>query len=483
MSNVKKLMMSAAGGGAGAFAGVLTDNSAYQRTTFGEDVAMDSTGNYYFLSRVWTSTRYTYVTKIDSVGTILQAVRVAGVNFEGSSICIDSSDNIYVGGRGGTGSQMPMVIKWNSSFTLQWAYAYNYASSAWNLTQPGNNSATGIATDDSSIWLVGTMPVSGFGDRGFYLKAACSNGDVEYAQNFYRQSSGSQHYAHSVVVNSNYVYVGGYNPNENENFVNVFNKGNSLKKGNTDAIEIGNASASNDGYGAELTVKDDGTVYAIAGYQDTSNSRRIAAVVELNSSSSLTGNYHMYGTNNTYSSFYHGSVVHTENGDLALFGDFNDSSGSINTHKAVVMSVDDGLTSTINYADSYHLTGNYSDGSTNEVRLGLGNGGRKIIMSKDGTHIVGIGTYQSFNQSSSNTNIDHAFIFSHPVDGVGSGGAVNAGGLQVFGNINTVDSSTQPWSSSSFSLSNLTNDMAKQSESSNLTINTSYSMYNEIYTY
>ena len=198
MSNVKKLMMTAAGGGAGAFAGVLTDNSAYQRTTFGEGVAIDSSGNYYFLQRVWTSTRYAYITKIDPVGTILQSVRIDGssISFEGSSICLDSSDNIYVGGRGGTGGQMPMVIKFNSSFTLQWAYAYNYANAGWTLITD-RNSTTGITTDGSSVWLVGSMSVPGAGTRGFYLKAACSNGNTQYAQNFYRASSPSQHYANS----------------------------------------------------------------------------------------------------------------------------------------------------------------------------------------------------------------------------------------------------------------------------------------------
>ena len=110
----------------------------------GYGVGVDSSGNVYVTGqRLFHGDNRSYLIKFNSSGTVQWQRYFAGANTSsnmqtfGTGIAFDSSDNVYVSGAAytyystftGSFRSEAILLKWNSSGTLQWSRRYgNYGS-------------------------------------------------------------------------------------------------------------------------------------------------------------------------------------------------------------------------------------------------------------------------------------------------------------------------------------------------------------------
>ena len=148
---------------------------------YAQKCAADSSGNVYVIFYNNTSSGDSgHLIKVDSSGSVTWQRKLSstgnGVRFVG--VCTDSSSNVFVTGTAyGTADSITgdhgMVVKWNSSGTLQWSRFYNVLgySSQWGGTwsgtptcdSSGNVYVCGSKYNPSSAydWMVGKYTSSG----------------------------------------------------------------------------------------------------------------------------------------------------------------------------------------------------------------------------------------------------------------------------------------------------------------------------------
>jgi hypothetical protein len=115
----------------------------YELTSVGlkaGEIISDSSGNIYVSAGFnggspTSSTGFTFLLKLNSSGTILWSTGLAGSGTRGQArtqaIDLDSSGNVYVAGYAedvGTGIELPILLKYNSSGTQQWKRRFTYTA-------------------------------------------------------------------------------------------------------------------------------------------------------------------------------------------------------------------------------------------------------------------------------------------------------------------------------------------------------------------
>lgn len=178
--------------GPSSFIGLLYGSNADQAYA----IKGDSAGNIYVVGTSDVSgVSYVQIAKYSFAGVLLWQTRIGdGSSYaEALSVTFDSSNNVYVCGRG-TGSVTSITIKLNSSGVIQWQRQLNSGSS--------NTFGTGIAIDSSS-----NLFVSGYVGNDIILYKYDSSGTLQWQRNI----NGGNDIGRSVSVDtSGNVYVGGY---------------------------------------------------------------------------------------------------------------------------------------------------------------------------------------------------------------------------------------------------------------------------------
>jgi 6-phosphogluconolactonase (cycloisomerase 2 family) len=121
-------------------------------------LAVDSSGNIVTTSN---NSNHTRIIKFAPNGTVTWAIKATISNSEPGAVCVDSSDNIYISSRGNVSGNKTIVIKVNSSGTVQWQKSYTAT------TGGGNYPSTGMVT----------YPVAN-GDDALYMVFQDSNGSA-----------------------------------------------------------------------------------------------------------------------------------------------------------------------------------------------------------------------------------------------------------------------------------------------------------------
>jgi hypothetical protein len=461
-------------GGAGNFIIAMTDNSAHLRGTFAYGIAIDSEGNYFVLGKVYTSTRYGYIVKIDPEGTILSSARIdaSGISYEPYSICIDSSDNIYIGGR--ANGNLPYIIKYNSSLSLQWAYEYSGNGTVSHY----NGSYSAVKTDGTDVFMAYSASLSGVGTRGVMLRVACSNGNVVAARRLYKSGGTQQYFLSDIELSGSYIYIGGFDITNAESFVLGLNKSDNTSKSDTNIVAMDNPNRSSDDRQVNLNKDANGIVYAASHYVDSDNFRRHAGVAKFEGDAAFEqGDYHIYGTQQFGNSTLGSVAIPTNNADndVIIWSGFGHTDSN---RLPTFMSVDNALDGTTNWMNYYKFSGTYHDGNANSFNMEVepsSTSGIKCVMSKDGKAVVGIGTLMNFDQDSSNTNVYHMAVFSQTIDGNHDAPQNDSLTITTNGQINTrTDDLTN--TSLSFSNDDNTSSTSKTDKSGSFSINTSYTL-------
>jgi hypothetical protein len=476
MSGWKKLAAASAGGGASNFGFAATDNSAYQSSMYGEGIAKDSSGNYIAVGRVVTSTRYGYLIKMASDGSVLASYRIDLTAFAGepSSICIDSSDNIYVGGRGQGGSgQNPLIMKFNSSFVLQWAYVYDW--SIYDRVASYRGQYTDVCTDDTDVFFTAGLDISGGGVRGLFLRVSCANGTQVAGKVAWDGSGIAQDYRCNIAIDStkSYVMCAGHNENWGDPVINIWDLStNNLKSGQN--TYRASSSFQYDGYTAGCGADDNGNFFATGQSYDTSSAVRRMCIAEFDptASVSLTSNEYAWSTITGANTGMLSSTVVPVNdgsGDVLLVG-----AGAISGYSARAFDVIrlDSTFSSASWANRYEMYGSYDSGNNNQFNMTYNNGNRGLI-DDSGSNLVHLYTLSNYAQTST-LNADHLAINSLPIDGSGVG---TPSGINVI-SFTPTGYNVNQWSSDSNSVQDK-GTATRVDRSGDISI-ASYSLFNEI---
>ena len=475
MSNVKKLLMGAAGasgGGSSNFMLALADTTVAQDSVYARGVNVDSNGNILVLGAATNGTRYNFIHTITPDGTLSSTARIdaSGISFEVWNMCLDSSDNIYIAGRA-NGNQ-PYVVKYNSSFSLQWAFELD--GSRYSSTNLNDASQISIDTDGTDVFV--SCNVSASGQRIYYFRMACSDGDIQAVREIYRSlpTSYIQYYNSDICVAGSYIYIGGFDQFYDESFVIVLDKSTNNLKSNTYYVEMEDENNGNPVY---LEKDSNNIVYAVVTRFET-NERGHAAIVKLEGDAAvLQGDVYMYGSQH-YQDTNYAMALPTNNtdNDVILFGMHKHAN---NFSKPTLFSVDNALDGTINWMNYYDFTGTYDDGNENSRQPqwdASGGRGAHIAMSADGTHVLALQTFSSFDLNSSNTGITCPVLISQAIDGSESAPANASLTITTNGSTNVLD--YDPTAGNNVrdpSCDDQANTITKTDKSSSFSINTSYS--------
>ena len=175
----------------------------------GRDVALDSSGNVYMCGEsdlgTLNNTNLT-LAKWASNGTHQWTRYLRGSSYGeiGNAVAVDSSDNIYVCGSTsslGSGSNDLLLVKYNSSGTVQWRRL---------LGGSGSDRGTGVAVDSSdNVYVCGTTRSTSSGTQIRYIMIAKidSSGSLQWQNTL---GGSSQDYGeHIKVDSSDNIYVVG----------------------------------------------------------------------------------------------------------------------------------------------------------------------------------------------------------------------------------------------------------------------------------
>jgi len=158
-------------------------------------VAIDSSSNIYVFGN--NQNGNFEVIKYNSSGTVQFQNEIGYANANAATIIVDSSGNIYTTGRSGVTSPFrASIIKYNSSFAVQWQKSL--------LVNGSDTGGTGCAVDSSgNVYVTGTSDNGG--DANIFLAKYDSSGTLQW------QRRVSLSTASSVVTDSiGNVYISGY---------------------------------------------------------------------------------------------------------------------------------------------------------------------------------------------------------------------------------------------------------------------------------
>ena len=161
----------------------------YESSTglYTSQMAIDSDDNIYIVGdRNTGSGSVGRITKINKYGTLkwtklLESTETNATSTNFQSIAIDSNDNIYVGGAYVGSPNAAIVIKYNTSGTVQWAKKLVSSGGTYSFFDKVNHIA--VSPDDTTIVLK-YQHVSGVvaGGRGHSLHALNSSGTIQWSK-------------------------------------------------------------------------------------------------------------------------------------------------------------------------------------------------------------------------------------------------------------------------------------------------------------
>lgn len=146
-------------------------------TNIGKSIAIDTSDNIFIAGETGTYPDHDFVIARYNTAGAIQWQRVfGGTNYDiTKSIAVDSSSNVYVVGESVSvdlSTIAVLLVKYNSSGTLQWQKSLNGA---------GNDSGLSVKTDSSgNVYVLGITNTSGAGDNDFLLVKYDSSGAVQW---------------------------------------------------------------------------------------------------------------------------------------------------------------------------------------------------------------------------------------------------------------------------------------------------------------
>jgi len=250
------------------FQKVITVSGGYPYFTA---ACVDSSANVYTGGRVTTgSGSGPWITKYNSSGSVTWSRGIGYLAYDTASITTDSSQNVYYTGRKNTtffdGSNRIVVGSLNSSGANRWQTEYGTGTSGF---VPG-----GVGVYGSNVFVAGTWHQSGTYTRyGVLFTLAQSNGSLGFEQSYV---GGSYFYTLVTDAVTGMSYIGGQSNNSRSLILKVNSSG--VKQWGMQ-LATGNTTC-------RVAIDGSGNVYAISGGDQNSDDRTIA-ISKYNSSGTI----------------------------------------------------------------------------------------------------------------------------------------------------------------------------------------------------
>ena len=284
--------------------------------------ALDSSGNMYVAGSYqaqFQGDTYFMLVKFNSLGSLQWQKRLPVLNMSIGSIAIDSSGNVYVGGRIGASAQYSsnqLIVKFDSSGNYVWKKQFGDGN-----TGPGSSSVLQIAISSADdIYVTGSIKGGGtYGNLYSYISLVKYNtsGDVQWQRSL--NQSGSQVTGNGVTIDSsgNIYVVGsgqwsGYDSYNNAIIAKYSSTGTLLWQqavAGTSSVSMGFTKTACDS---------SGNVYAVATANFSSATPKVV-IVKYNSSGTVQWS-RQWGTTGTNNQMSVGSIKIDSSDNLYISG-------------------------------------------------------------------------------------------------------------------------------------------------------------------
>lgn len=249
---------------------------------YGAGITVDSSGNVYitgYTASQGAGDTDALIVKYNSSGTLQWQRSLGGTSSDsGTAIAIDSSGNVYIAGYtrpDPSAAVNCLLAKYDSSGTIQWQRS---------LGEVGADLAYGVAVDSSSnVYICGYTNSQGAGSDDLLVAKYNSSGTLQWQRSL---GGASNEYGQGIAVDSsNNVYVtGGTNSQGaggNDFLIAKYNSSGTIQWQRS----LGTTGAN---YGNAIAVDNSGNIY-VAGY--TSGNANDALIAKLPDDGSKTGTY------------------------------------------------------------------------------------------------------------------------------------------------------------------------------------------------
>jgi uncharacterized delta-60 repeat protein len=176
-------------------------------SVYGEDVAIDSSGNVYVCGTQYGTGHNFQIAKYNSTGTLLWQKTMSTVYYA-SSITVDSNDNVYVAGTVIIGTDEAYVIKLDSSGNIQWQRVLGGTQSqqavSIKVDSSGNIYIVGYASNASSGYDLFIAKYDASGTLQWQRLLGLFGAAFHFGYDLALDSSGNPHICGIETVSGNY---------------------------------------------------------------------------------------------------------------------------------------------------------------------------------------------------------------------------------------------------------------------------------------